>query len=165
MLQRGPYSLPTSTNREEEYVADTNADLVSSNPVASMSGMPLAQAPAPSTSVAQAPAPSTSVAQAPNPIVAQTPSTPKPIVPRPTYIIRSIPMPAAAADIINRVPQYTYLKGRDLYKAIKDIPDWQQMQELQPFFGVLDIAMAYLHREEGIEFGPIDLHHARKRLQ
>jgi hypothetical protein len=49
-----------------------------------------------------------------------------------------------------RIRQFEHLKGRDLYDAIEDLPPWQQMQELFPWFTVLDILVVYLVDEEGL---------------
>lgn len=47
-----------------------------------------------------------------------------------------------------RVPQYGHLKGLALYDAIKDLPDWQQMQEMTPWFRPLSIVLRYLSTHE-----------------
>jgi hypothetical protein len=39
-----------------------------------------------------------------------------------------------------------------LHKAIKDLPAWEQLHELQPVFGPFDAALVYLHKVEGFSF-------------
>lgn len=69
-------------------------------------------------------------------------------------IIFSSPLPAAAASVLDqvRVPQYGHLKGLALYDAIIDLPDWQQMQEMTPWFGPLGIVLRYLSTHEGYTY-------------
>jgi hypothetical protein len=61
-----------------------------------------------------------------------------------------------------RVRQFEHLKGPQLYDAIKDLPPWQQMQELFPWFTVFDVLVTYLLDEEGLLFAmDTDTHNLR----
>lgn len=82
-------------------------------------------------------------------------------------IIFSSPLPTAAASVLDqvRVPQYGHLKGLALYDAIKDLPDWQQMQEMTPWFGPLSIVLRYLSTHERYTFHSEEKKNALARLK
>jgi hypothetical protein len=54
-----------------------------------------------------------------------------------------------------RVRQFEHLKGRELYDAIEDLPPWQQIQELFPWFTPFDVLIFYLFDEEGFQISGI----------
>jgi hypothetical protein len=51
-----------------------------------------------------------------------------------------------------RVPQFSTFKDRALYDRIKDLPRWEQMQELDPWFRSIDVIIAYLKDVEMLTF-------------
>lgn len=76
--------------------------------------------------------------------------TPKPL-------LRSIRFPSSAIGAFRhavnpstRTPQFGHLKDTQLYDAIKKLPEWEQMQELEPWFNPLIIALTYLRNREGL---------------
>jgi hypothetical protein len=51
-----------------------------------------------------------------------------------------------------RVPQSSAFKDRALYDRIKDLPRWEQTQELDPCFRSMDVTIAYLKDVEMLTF-------------
>jgi hypothetical protein len=51
----------------------------------------------------------------------------------------------------SRSAQFTHLKDDALFQAIKDLCPWQQTQELTLWFKPIDVIIAYLKDEEGLQ--------------
>jgi hypothetical protein len=64
-----------------------------------------------------------------------------------------------------RVRQFEHLKDRQLYDAIKDLPPWQQMQELFPWFNAFDVLIVYLVDEENLLITTDPALHGLKHIQ
>ena len=83
---------------------------------------------------------------------ATVPTTSMPIV-----ILRENKLPAKFNDYVfaeaenprSRVRQFQHLKDNALFKRIEDLPAWQQMQEMVPWFRPVDGIIVYLHDVEG----------------
>ena len=56
---------------------------------------------------------------------------------------------AEAENPRSRVRQFQHLKDNALFKRIEDLPAWQQMQEMVPWFRPVDGIIVYLHDVEG----------------
>lgn len=80
--------------------------------------------------------------------------------------MRSVPLPPAAAAAIGSVPQFTHLKGHALHQAIVDLPYWQQLQELLPFFhGPLYLTCLHMRDVEGFSYGVYEKRAVSMRLR
>jgi hypothetical protein len=74
----------------------------------------------------------------------------------PTIIVRDNRFPAKfdeytfkeAENPRSRVRQFQCLKDNALFQRIKDLPAWQQMQEMQPWFRPPDIILVFLREVE-----------------
>jgi len=83
--------------------------------------------------------------------------TPSPRAILPSVVSLRINMPAAfdtyefssAQNPCTRVPKFSAFKDRALFDRIKDLPRWQQMQELTPWFRTFDVVIVYLRDVEG----------------
>lgn len=53
-----------------------------------------------------------------------------------------------------RTPQFSAFEGLALFDKIKDLRRWEQMQELEPWFGLDDIVLVFLCDEEYLKKNP-----------
>ena len=68
------------------------------------------------------------------------------------------------SNLRSRTPQFTALNVRALYDKIKDLPGWQQMQELDPWFSIFDTICAYLDTIPGMMMTSRKAHHELSAL-
>lgn len=49
-----------------------------------------------------------------------------------------------------RAPQFSHLKGKELYHAVKELPLWIMMQEFSPLFSTKEVTLQWLVDVQGI---------------
>jgi hypothetical protein len=54
-----------------------------------------------------------------------------------------------------RVASFTHLEGAARFVAIKDLPSWQQIQEMASWFGPYDVVVSFLRKECNMELKPL----------